>query len=80
MNMAKLQCLELGGNLISGLALSVSEATSGNGMLMISCVGTAVRTPHISENFSEYTALKREIEKDRFGEHFLLLLHKSRNK
>ena len=63
MNMAKLQCLELGGNLISGLALSVSEATSGNGMLMISCVGTAVRTPHISENISEYTALKREIEK-----------------
>ena len=41
---AKKQALEMGADLISGFTISVAEATSGHGMLMISCSGTAVRT------------------------------------
>lgn len=46
LTMAKLQTIKMGGDSIYGMNLSVSEATSGHGMLIISCVGTAVKTEH----------------------------------
>lgn len=51
-DMAKMQVLKEGGNVLSGVKLSVTEATHGNGMLIISCVGTAIkRLDSIQEKF-----------------------------
>lgn len=41
---AKMQALEMGADMISGFTISVAEATSGHGMIMITCSGTAVKT------------------------------------
>lgn len=44
MLIAKKQAFDMGADLISGFNISVTEATSGHGMLMVSCSGTAVQT------------------------------------
>lgn len=41
--MAKFQTAQMGANFISGANISIAEATKGNGMIMVSFVGTAVQ-------------------------------------
>ena len=55
--MAKMQAVEMGASLISGMSISVSEATSGHGMIMVTCVGTAIKTKNPSPLFQEYLDL-----------------------
>lgn len=65
MLMAKIQAMEKGASLISGMSISVSEATSGHGMLMVTCVGTALKAKNPSPIIKEYLELrdrKREVE------------------
>lgn len=65
MLMAKIQAMEKGASLISGMSVSVSEATSGHGMLMVTCVGTALKAKNPSPIIKEYLELrdrKREVE------------------
>ena len=65
MLMAKIQAMEKGASLISGMSVSVSEATSGHGMLMVTCVGTALKAKNPSPIIKAYLELrdrKREVE------------------
>ncbi len=55
--MAKMQAVEMGASLISGMSVSVSEAVSGHGMIMVTCVGTAVKAKNPSPLFQEYLDL-----------------------
>lgn len=59
MLMAKMQALDMGASLISGMSISVSEATSGHGMIMVNCVGTAIRTKEQSPLILEYLELRK---------------------
>lgn len=61
-DMAKLQAAELGATSISGVRLSLSEATSGNGMLMFSCIGTALRIEKLAEPIDNYLDQKEKIK------------------
>lgn len=61
-DMAKLQAAELGATCISGVNLSLSEATHGNGMLMFSCVGTAVRIEGFDQPVNYYHIQKEKLE------------------
>lgn len=63
MTTAKIQAIELGADTISGFHITVTEATSGHGMIMISCVGTGISTGRYKEEFRPIAALKAEIEK-----------------
>lgn len=63
--MAKMQAVEMGASLISGMSISVSEATSGHGMIMVTCVGTAIKTKNPSPLFQEYLDLIKK--KRNFG-------------
>lgn len=56
--MAKMQAVELGASLISGMTITVSEATSGHGMIMVTCVGTAIKTKDTPPEIQEYLDLK----------------------
>lgn len=40
---ARIQAVEMGGTALCGCTLTVSEATSGHGMIMVSFVGTVIR-------------------------------------
>ena len=42
-SMAKFQAAQMGANFISGANIYIAEATKGNGMIMVSFVGTAVQ-------------------------------------
>lgn len=59
MLMAKMQALDMGASLISGMSISVSEATSGHGMIMVNCIGTAIRTKEQSPLILEYLELRK---------------------
>ena len=63
--MAKMQAVEMGASLISGMSVSVSEAVSGHGMIMVTCVGTAVKAKNPSPLFQEYLDLIKK--KRNFG-------------
>ena len=63
--MAKMQAVEMGASLISGMSVSVSEAVSGHGMIMVTCVGTAVKAKYPSPFFQEYLDLIKK--KRNFG-------------
>ena len=58
MLMAKIQAMEKGASLISGMSVSVSEATSGHGMIMVTCVGTAIKTKDTPPEIQEYLDIK----------------------
>jgi uncharacterized protein YbjQ (UPF0145 family) len=63
---AKIQAIECGANAISGCSISITEATSGHGMIMCSCVGTAIKTDKISNELNDlvhkYKEIKREVD------------------
>lgn len=59
MDMAKLQAADLGATTISGARLSLSEATAGNGMLILSCVGTALRKEPLAPPVDAYLEGKK---------------------
>lgn len=62
MNIAKLEAIKSGANMIIGANINVSEATKGNGMLIISCVGTAVRCGDLSDDEKLLSNLYTEME------------------
>lgn len=57
---AKIECLEKDADMIVGCHLSIQEATSGHGMLMISCVGTAFQRDELPESTQKATAMIKE--------------------
>lgn len=59
---AKLKAIDLGANCISGMTISVSEATKGNGMIMVSCLGTALDTGESFESMNKLKEIIKEIE------------------
>lgn len=68
---ARIQAVEMGGTALCGCTLTVSEATSGHGMIMVSFVGTAIKVKlddalnaHISryiEANKNFTVLQEKI-------------------
>lgn len=66
---AKVQAIKIGANAISGLSISITEATSASGMLMVSCAGTAIfyeqleqsANPRLDECRTEIERLQAEI-------------------
>lgn len=63
LTMAKYEAALQGANHISGATLTVSEATKGNGMLIIFVVGTAVQMGEVLENAKELSDSFSEYEK-----------------
>lgn len=61
-NIAKMEALKKGANVLSGVNLNVSEATRGNGMLIISCVGTAINTPNGNQEKSLLPKFSQELK------------------
>lgn len=59
-NMAKLKAIKMGADFIFGANISVAEATKGNGMLMVSFVGTAVQIGEQSESLNHYNEMLQE--------------------
>ena len=58
-SMAKFQTVQMGANFISGANISIAEATKGNGMIMVSFVGTAVQ---IGEPITRLEGFKKIVE------------------
>lgn len=54
---AKHAALTRGGNAIFGVRINVTEATAGDGMIMVSVAGTAVQTPNPGKNVPEFQRL-----------------------
>lgn len=61
-NVAKMESLKKGGNALSGVTLTVTEATRGNGMLIISCVGTAIKHINDTEEKSLFPQLVLKLD------------------
>lgn len=59
-NMAKLKAIKMGANFIFGANISITEATKGNGMIMVSFVGTAVQTEDKLDSLSNYNEMLQE--------------------
>lgn len=64
--MAKYETLKKGGNAIAGCSLSITEASAGHGMLMISCVGTAISYGKRTNNLSHLNELVEALENSKF--------------
>ena len=50
----------MGANFIFGANISIAEATKGNGMIMVSFVGTAVQTEDKLDSLNNYNEMLQE--------------------
>ena len=55
-----LEAIKMGANFIFGANISIAEATKGNGMIMVSFVGTAVQTEDKLDSLNNYNEMLQE--------------------